>query len=349
MLVTAMVKIHRIPNKGRAEREASDWIARLNAADVSAQDRASFAAWRNAHPLNAKAYESLAATWEELVQSGPLVRAVSFGQAMSVSALLPPPRRRWMFAVVAACIAAVALIAGGYWWQFKAETLFQTAVGEHASVSLPDGSSLELNSNSLARVDYSAQARIIRLERGEAFFRVSHDIHRPFWVVAGHSWVRAVGTAFNVYLRSADVEITVSEGTVKVAAARPIQQAPSDHVLEQIPVSVLTAGEQVDVGGAAAVIRALPPAQLKRSVAWRQGTLYFENRPLGEVVDEMSRYTTLKIDIGEPALRLLPVGGTFSANEDGVEMLLSMLHEGLGLTVRRDGVQRAIIAGKPDQ
>jgi transmembrane sensor len=335
-----MTKIHWIPDTERAEREASEWIARLGADDVSAEDRARFETWRTAHPRHARAYDELSATWRSLASSGALVRAVSFGQAMNAATTPPASRRPWALVAAAAAVALVGFFATEYWWRLKNETLFQTAVGEHAEVSLPDGSSLDLNSNSLARVNFSAGARVIRLERGEAFFKVAHDKTRPFWVVAGDSWVRAVGTEFNVYRRAADVEVTVNEGTIKVVSQRGGHETPTDSVLKQATVSVLTAGEQIDVGGHSAVVRALAPTQLKRSVAWRDGSLYFEDQPLGAVIDEMSRYSTVKIEVGDPSLRELPIGGTFRASPNGVEALLSMLHEGLGLTLTRQGEER---------
>jgi ferric-dicitrate binding protein FerR (iron transport regulator) len=43
---------------------------------------------------------------------------------------------------------------------------------------------------------------VIYLGRGEGFFKVAHDVRRPFWVVTPSSWVRAVGTAFNVYVKA---------------------------------------------------------------------------------------------------------------------------------------------------
>lgn len=57
-----MTEIHRLPDIQTAEREASEWIARLDAHDVSADDRARFEAWRNASPRHASAYEDLCAT-----------------------------------------------------------------------------------------------------------------------------------------------------------------------------------------------------------------------------------------------------------------------------------------------
>jgi transmembrane sensor len=332
-----------MPDRESAEREASAWIARLNADDVSTEERARFASWRNAHPRNARAYDELSATWQRLAQAGPLVRAVSFGQAINAAASSPAPRRSWTLVAAAAAVALVGFLVTQRLLQLKNETQFQTAVGEHADVSLPDGSSLDLNSNSVARVEYSGRTRVIRLERGEAFFKVAHDPQRPFWVVAGDSWVRAVGTEFNVYRRSTDVEVTVNEGTVKVVAQRGDHETPTDQALGTAAVSILTAGEQIDVRGHSAVVRVLEPLQLQRSVSWRAGTLYFESRPLGEVIDEMSRYSTLKIEVIDPSLRRLPIGGTFRASPAGVDALLTMLQEGLGLTVKRQGEERALV------
>ena len=85
-----MGEVHRLPNPDDAEREASTWFARMNADDVTADDRARFEAWLRANAVNAKAYSELSATWQELVKSGPLVRAVYFGQVMNAPRRRPP-------------------------------------------------------------------------------------------------------------------------------------------------------------------------------------------------------------------------------------------------------------------
>jgi transmembrane sensor len=81
----------------------------------------------------------------------------------------------------------------------------------------------------------------------------------------------------------------------------------------------------------------LSAAELDRLVAWRTGALYFENRPLSDVVDELGRYTPLTLVIDDEKLRELPVGGSFQANAQGAESLLVMLQQGFGLNVRREG------------
>src|ERR1700719_3464430 len=98
-----MGEVHKLPSTDDAERDASTWLARLNADDVTPDDRARFEAWLGANAVNAKAYSELSSTWQELVKSGPLVRAVYFGQVMNAAASRPAWRRRW----------AVAAVAGG--------------------------------------------------------------------------------------------------------------------------------------------------------------------------------------------------------------------------------------------
>ena len=63
--------VHRMSSINDAEREASTWFARMNADDVTPNDRARFEAWLGARIVNAKVYSELTATWQELVKSGP--------------------------------------------------------------------------------------------------------------------------------------------------------------------------------------------------------------------------------------------------------------------------------------
>src|SRR5262245_38507972 len=137
-----MADFHQLPSVEDAEREASEWIARLNADDVSTEDRARFEAWRGAHPRHARAFEELSATWRQFTDVG------------RQDDRRPGVLRRAFVMAAAASLAAV-VFGGGWWWieTSSPRTLFQTAIGERASVELPDRSSFELNSNSLARVE----------------------------------------------------------------------------------------------------------------------------------------------------------------------------------------------------
>ncbi|HEY8509079.1 MAG TPA: FecR domain-containing protein [Steroidobacteraceae bacterium] len=342
-----MSKIHQLPSLSGAEQEAAAWIARLHADDVTPEDRARFEAWRAAHPLHERVFDEMSRSIDEVKRAGRIVRAVSFGAAMNAAAdpsntgeRAAGAARRTARPVIAAAAVLAALAIGAILWMQRVgpQTLFQTAIGEHASVELPDGSRLELNSNSVARVEYSEGARTIHLTRGEAFFKVAHEPQRPFWVVAGDSWIRAVGTAFNVDLRPSGVRVIVSEGTVKVGTGRATEPVASDDS----PL-ILTAGQQAELKAGSATVSTAGPLEMKRLAAWRKGRLYFENQRLGSVIEELSRYTTAQITIEDESVRNLAIGGTFQANAQGVEALLEMLEQGFGLHVSRESDERIVI------
>jgi transmembrane sensor len=77
----------------------------------------------------------------------------------------------------------------------------------------------------------------------------------------------------------------------------------------------------------------------------RQGSLHFQDEPLGDVADELMRYTHLKIEFSDPTLRQLRVGGTFRTSPEGVDALLTLLRDGFEMTIRHDGSDRVYIEG----
>ena len=332
-----MADIHRLPNARQVEQEASEWIARLGADDVTTEDRVRFEAWKRAHPLHAQAFEDLSRTWNRFLQAGQLARATGFAESMSAG---EKDRRRGRWSprfAAAAALVAVSVLLGLYLARSAPPTLFRTAIGEQLAVRLPDGSLMELNSNSVARVDYSTHQRIIHLDRGEAFFKVDHDSARPFWVAAGGGWVRDVGTEFDVYLRPTTLQVTVSQGTVRVGAShdalavvQPAEGRSPDWV-------ALTRGEQAVLAGSSARERTLSPEELAEAVAWRSGTVYFDNRPVGEVVAELNRYSVEQLVVEDDTLRAMRVGGTFQASPKGATALLGMLEQNFGVRASREG------------
>ena len=330
-----MAEVHRLPSVRKVEQEASEWIARLDADDVTAEDRARFEAWRSAHPRNARAFEELSRTWQRFLRAAPLAPEGTFEQSQQLQSAYA--RRRSWSGALAAAVILLTLVGGLYLRRPVAPPPFKTAVGEQLTVALPDGSSMELNSNSLARLDYSSGRRVIHLDRGEAFFKVAHDPRRPFWVTAGASWVRAVGTEFNVYLRQSSLQITVRDGTVQAGESRDSRLTDQPDEQKLAPWVTLTRGQQADLEANAARQRALSPDELAEAVAWRTGTVYFENRPLAEVVAELNRYSTEQLILEDDALRTLRVGGTFQTGPQGVAALRRMLEQNYAVDVRHQG------------
>lgn len=334
-----MADIRPFPTARTAKQQAGEWIARLTAEDATAEDRARCEAWRRADPRNAQAFENQWRTWRRYLAAGKLARAVVPDESTSPVAHRARLRRWTLALATAAGVVAVTLLTGFYLWWSAPPTVFNTAVGEQLAVRLPDGSLMELNSESSARVEYSSRGRLIHLRRGEAFFKVAHDASRPFSVIARGHWVRDVGTEFDVYLRAASLQVTVREGTVRAGESRSLLRAAQPSA-STLPAGItLIGGEQADLRADSARKRTLSPEDLAEAVAWRTGTLHFEERPLGEVVAELNRYSVAQLVIEDDALRTVRVGGTFQANPQGAAALLRMLAKNFNIQVRRDGTR----------
>ncbi len=331
-----MADIHRLPSIKEVEREASEWIARLNADDVSADDCARFEVWLHSHRLHARTYEELFGTWRQFTQAPPLTQATAAAPSLQRRRAWYWPLRWRQFAMAMSGVAAAVLLSF-YLHSLTTAATFETTLGERATVSLPDGSTLQLNSDSRVRVDYSLGSRVIHLERGEAFFDVAHDVNRPFWVTIGKNWVRAVGTAFGVYLNRQSVRITVHEGAVKLGSAEHFLPTSLSESALKNASAMLTAGEQADLEGRVTTTRKLSAEELARAAAWRDGWLYVENENLCDVIAELNRHTPRQLILEDVQLCSLSVGGSFQANPRGAEALLSMLEGNFGARIRRDG------------
>ena len=121
---------------------------------------------------------------------------------------------RWAAAASFAAIAVGALV---FWVAGSTRERVSHGVGEQKTVRLTDGSVLQLNTRSQARVAYTDGVREIEL-KGEALFTVAKDMHRPFLVRTHDATVRALGTRFNVYEQGTATRVAVLEGRVRVSS-----------------------------------------------------------------------------------------------------------------------------------
>jgi len=209
--------------------------------------------------------------------------------------------------------AAAAIFTLGVWAYFRPISplpLFATGIGESRKVFLPDGSTMQLNTRSRARVRYTANARIIELDEGEALFTVISDPNKPFDVRAGTFSVRVLGTVFSVRRDGANVDTLVAEGRVQVLEASSILGSllPSHAV-----GAPLSPGNRL-VLDTQPRRQQLPPKGVERRLQWTRGRIQFEEEPLGEVVRELNRYTIHDVEIRDPALRTVAVGGAYRIN-----------------------------------
>ena len=310
----------------RINQEACAWIARLHDAEPSAEDLAALRDWMRQSPRHKAELRRMAKRWDELnvlTELAVPVEAPSLRRIGKTSFFLAFAGR---FGPLVAISAAAALIVVGLLWQpfsfmnggAQSAPTYVTAIGERRLVTLPDGSTALLNTNSQLRVDYSGEYRNMYLIQGEAHFDVSHNPEQAFRVFAGNGLVRAVGTAFSVRLKEKLVEVTVTEGSVAIKAVPDALDSATDAADEAEEPAVVKAGQSAvfdQVIESVGSVETIGSSGISRKLAWQKGQLRFSNDPLEEVVEEVSRYTPLSIVITDAELRDLRIGGLFEAGE----------------------------------
>jgi transmembrane sensor len=302
-----------------------------------------FAQWLRADPRHAAAVVRLEQTLG-LLGELPEFRAeinTAFDRAAPVVPFPPaaaerPSRVAWRWPRVLAWSGVAAALALGVFTGWRAlrpagEIRYATTAAGHERARLDDGSTLELNAASAARVQFTAAQRRVELETGEAYFAVAHDVARPFVVSAGGVSVRAVGTAFNVRI-AADraVEVTVIEGKVRVGQGGPDASAAAEAPL-------VAAGERLVVPKLAPVpvVEKVSAATLRESLAWQSPLADFADAPLADVVARFNSRSRVQLTLADPALADRRIGGTFALDE--AEAFVRLLERDGEIVVERRG------------
>jgi transmembrane sensor len=220
-----------------------------------------------------------------------------------------------------------------------------TAVGARQEVKLADNSSITLNTGTRMTVVYSPHSRDVSLEYGEASFEVTHDADRPFNVRAGKRGFQVLGTRFNVRVLTPDnVELTVSEGEVKVLYAPPRWPDTPAKRRDNLTYgeTTLTALETALVEPGYQSVRPLVASEVEARLAWQKGMLIFDGAALEDVLAEVDRYTTAKFVLSDSTLRNVRIAGSFRTGD--VEELLRELREKFMIESRRDPQGRIVLS-----
>jgi transmembrane sensor len=318
-----MSDIVRLKTRTQVDHEAAVWTWRLDSGELTAEERGRLEAWLREDARHRRAFEQLGRTWRALdllADRAPDEQAAAYagtGRGRLSARLRPPGRAlRW-----AAAAAILALAIGPLLWLTRRPGMqaFTTAVGQERHVALADGSRLTLNTNTLLAVRLGARRRDVYLQRGEAHFDVVHDAARPFFVHAGDTVIRDVGTQFEVRLHTdRDVDVLVNEGRVEVQGPPAAAPAGSNSTAAASAggwVRALSAGEQLVIDGPHLSILAVSPRRIADELAWRDGALVFSGEPLSRAIDEVGRYTRSRIVLAGPEVASLRISGRFRTDD----------------------------------
>ena len=294
---------------------AAEWlVSKRTAREWTEDDQKPLDEWLRESDENLLAYWRLEAGWERTRRLAALRTS--------------PPKRpngRLLFRVSAALVL-VAAFSGGAWIYFAKPTgtVYETSVGGRETVMLEDGSRVELNTDTRIRLSAHSSERNVWLEKGEAYFQVVHDSRHPLNVYAGARRITDLGTQFVVRRARDDLEVSVLEGRVNFDA---IDDSDRQRSLN------LSQGDAVLATPAGLSVKRKSEVELSNELGWRRGVLVFTNASLAQAVEQLSRYTAVKIVIADERVGRLPVNGTVSATDP--QEFLQMTRSVFGLRAEK--------------
>jgi len=310
----------------RIDTVAADWVARLGGPSLSDKEAEELALWLEADTRHAKAFDEAQTTWRKMEKlrfaPGELannVPAQDTGARLLAKRFSSRHLRRQAGAIAASLL--IVLLGVGFWYGDPLLAItadFQTAPGERRSLTLADGSVIELGPASAISIQYSADERRIDLHSGLAYFSVmpvkqnSSGNNGPFVVHTANGTAQALGTEFMVNRLETAVDVTVIDHEVAV------------HVNDTSSEAVLSRGQGVRYSETG--LGTVRNIDLRHATAWRRGRLIFDRIPLGEVVEALNRYRRGRIVIVNPRLAARNVSGAFDV-EDPERLLETITRE----------------------
>jgi len=292
-------------------RTVEAWLVRMGRPRVSARDLAAFEAWLDGDPDRLEDYQALKATQRH-------ARALKSSLTAELAEI--PRRRRPAAArsrglliggpVLAAL--SVAVLVAALWPRLPVfsptdpmagAAIYATETGEIREVRLADGSRVTLDTGSAIRVILADDVRHVVVDRGQAYFDVFHDASRPFEVGLADRQVTVTGTRFTTTLASGTASVALLEGSVSLSSRSGpvVRMRPGDAVTYR-------AGQRVQT------VSRVDPAQ---TAPWRDRRLVFRDEPVSEVLAELARYTPVRLQSDDPALRRVRVTAVFPLDGEG--------------------------------
>lgn len=262
--------------------EAIAWTVKLhyNTPTETTQDR--FTEWLQRHPSHREAWQRVSAFKVEHSKV-PAKLAHATLNSLQQQRLAETQQRRRVLKVFG--FGALAIGSG---WLVRDHTPWQrmvadvsTSVGEQRTLSLSDGTTLTLNTDTAVSTHLTGAMRRITLQRGEVRIDTGADVNqpskRPFFVDTPFGPIQAIGTRFTVRLYNDGAKVAVQEGAVRLfpaSGAMPaLVQTGEHHWLGKTHTEKLH-------------------TTAMDTASWAEGVITAENMRLEDLIRELARYRT---------------------------------------------------------
>lgn len=306
-------------------RAAEFLVARRNGKSWSEADEQALNAWLAESMAHRIAFWRLESIWSRADRLNALR---PLAQAKAVPAT-NPRKRIASFAFAAAAVAGIVVLglSTNLLWNQPRVASYATPIGGRETIRLADGTTIELNTNTVVRTAFSESRRTVELVRGEAFFQVRHDERCPFVLLAANHRVIDLGTKFLAREDGASFKVVLIEGSAKVETGIATNNAKS---------VLLKPGDEAVATAHDLTITRKSDKQLESELGWQRGVLVFQRATLVEVAREYNRYNSRKIVIADTKAGARLITATLPTND--VKGFARMAKNFLGLHVEeREG------------
>jgi len=285
---------------------AAHWCMRLHAEDCTTQEHAEFEQWLTASPLHLQEYEAMREIW---VTADHLPRTPPSAQILQLPVKSRPQPQRLRRYATAAVITLLALPLAGWvgWDQGWLPNDYQSAetTDSRQTVTLGDGSEVELNLGSKLRYMNFKDQRRVTLVKGEAFFKVHHDTQHPFVVRAGSGQTQVTGTQFNVWKYKDQVKVTLVQGSVLVSSDS-FKLGSGYRLGPGLQASYQTGDMEPSLNQTYAN---------DSSLAWRNGKLVIDNLTLDQALPLINRYLENPLRLADANTGSVRISGIYNTSD----------------------------------
>lgn len=297
-----------------SEEAAALWLVRRSG-DAPIGDVSVFDDWLADGTENREAWERACRMWGRFDDAPDDVFATLRREALTVAAASSTTRRPYLALMAVAAAVLLAVSFGIVLKFFSARPsgtaqiasnrpstiqVLSTGDGQKRSVTLIDGTKVELNAETTMRIAYSSGKRRVVLDHGQVFFNVAHDATRPFTVLADGRMVTALGTRFTVRNDAGVYQVALLQGSVRVESKATARSA------------TLKPGEKFV---ADAVFGTVSRLDAQKSAASQGGQVEFDDTMLSNAVAEMNRHSTMQLVVTDATLARMRVSGRFRAGD----------------------------------
>jgi transmembrane sensor len=299
--------------------------------EVPEEQRIQVEDWLKANPSGQQRLEQFRLVWDtskkiindtnvDAYESLQRLRGRSKERSQPASKVLPIKRSYTLLKIA----ATILLLVGSSWWfwpkEHHSDMISSTAHMKEQSktLSLSDSSVVTLNRNAVMRypATFTKKVREVFLEKGEAFFEISHHKRQPFIVHAGKAAIQVLGTSFNVKRRDGSIEVIVETGLVSVTKnGRTVLLKPNEKV------TIFETGKSI--------IKTVNVGRLYQY--YRTKEFVADDTPLAEMVVVLNEAYDTNIVIANAKVGNLPLHTTFK--NESLDDILDIISHTFGIKV----------------